>query len=144
MTDAVWFRSDAFSLEPTPEGDRFYDLPLGDDLAAWLREQLLRIRPDVTIEDPVREDWGTVLLSWIGGVEYRVNVQWLPAAPPVDDMWGISFDRPSGCLAALLGRRSRPEESQPIREIVARVLADEPAVCRDVQWVTQDRFDAGP
>ena len=141
MSDAVLFRSDAFSLEPTPEGDKVYDLPLGDDLAAFLRERLLHLRPGLWIDQPIREDWGTVLWVKEGTLQYYINVQWVPDAG-MDNRWGISFSQPQGCLGVLLGRRSRPEDCLAMQSLVAQVVSSEPGTFRGAEWLSQAEYDA--
>jgi len=141
MSDAVLFRSDAFSIEPTPEGDKVYDLPLGDDLAALLRERLLQLRPDLWIDEPIREDWGTVLWVKDGGVQYYINVHWVPDVA-VEDRWGVTFSQPQGCLGTLLGRRSRPEECRAMQALVSEVLSSDRVTFREARWLSQAEYDS--
>jgi hypothetical protein len=61
IKDVLVFDSEAFSIEPTtePNGIR-YDLPLGDDIAAYLKEALEAGGRKWQIDEPVREDYGAV------------------------------------------------------------------------------------
>jgi hypothetical protein len=140
---AVRFRSAAFSLDsPTdPRTGRLYDLPLGDDLAAHIRRSLLDARPDLLIDEPIREDWGAVLWVRDGPTEYYINFHWLGYQGP-EDSWGIQFSRPSGCLTALLGKNKSADSSQPIRLLVKAALARYPERFREIEWLSQQEYDA--
>lgn len=141
MNDAVLFRSDAFSLEPTPEGDQVYDLPLGDDLAAALRERLLQRNTGLWIDAPIREDWGTVLWLKDGAEHYYIYVHWIPGEN-VENQWGLTFSKPRGLIGALLRRPSGPEQCRWLQTLVAQVLAEDPQTFRAVEWLSQVEFDA--
>ncbi len=139
MNDAVLFRSNSFSLENTVVDGTAADLPLGLDLAQDLRGRLARHAPHLWIHEPILEDWGTVLWVKDGRTEYHLEVHWIGLGG-VETRWGIQFSRPRGCLLALLGRRTRPEECRPIQAIVARVLEEDPRHFHSVEWVTQAEY----
>ena len=108
--EAARLRSDTFSLDPTPEGDKVYDLPLGDDLAAVLRERMLALAPHLWIDDPIREDWGTVLWVKVEREQYYINVQWLPDKSVEGSghlSWDIAGSRSrQACFKSLLRKSS--------------------------------------
>lgn len=141
MNDAVLFRSDRFSLEPTPEGDKTYDLPLGDDLAAVLRERLLLRKPGLWIDKPIREDWGTVLWVRDGPDEYFINVHWVPDGG-LENRWGITFRKLRGFLGWLMRLPAGPAECRVLQQLVAGVLADDSATFQRPEWLAQHEYDA--
>ena len=141
MNDAVLFRSDAFSLEPTPEGDKVYDLPLGDDLATVLRERLLALEPGLWVDTPIREDWGTVLWVKHGSQEYYIKIHWIPAAQ-FENQWGITFSKRVGILGTLLRRPSGPEQCRHLQELVGSVLANDTKTFGEPEWLPQHEYKA--
>lgn len=138
--EAARLRSDTFSLDPTPEGDKVYDLPLGDDLAAVLRERMLALAPHLWIDDPIREDWGTVLWVKVEREQYYINVQWLPDKS-VENRWGITFTERRGFWSSLLGHRRQSVPPGLLQELVAQVLNADPSTFREVEWMSYDEWE---
>ena len=139
MNDAVLFRSDSFSLENTVVEGMTADLPLGLDLAQDLRGRIARHAPHLSIHEPIWEDWGTVVWVKDGRAQYHLEVHWV-GFNGIDNQWGIRFSRPRGCLVALLGGRSRPEDCRPMQAIVAEVLREDPQRFYAVEWLSQAEY----
>jgi len=142
--DAVSFRSSSFSLElpKDPSSGRSYDLPLGDDLAAYLRAQMLEREPSLSIDGPILEDWGSVLLVCDRDVVYVLSIHWVPWKRDDDDRWGIQFHKRRGCLAALLGPKPSAAGCAPVQALVQKVLTADTARFREVEWLSQDAYEA--
>lgn len=139
--DVMIFESDRFSLDPPVENGIPYDLPLGDDVAAFLAAGMRATFNDVCTAEPIREDWGTVLFVSVAGESYEVDVHWAPSGGGPDNMWAIQFTRRHGCLLSLFGRR-RPahETASRIMNCVGAVVQSDPQIFRNVRWLTDDEF----
>ncbi len=63
LNDVLIFHSDRFSSDP-PVDDRGlrYDMPFGDDVAVALKSGIESRSEQWRIDDPVREDFGTMLV----------------------------------------------------------------------------------
>ena len=139
MNDVVVFRSDSFSLENTVVNGMTADLPLGLDLAEDLRGRIARHAPHLRLNEPIWEDWGTVLRVKDGREQYLLEVHWLGFSG-VRNLWGIRFARSRGCLLALFGGRTRPEECRPVQAIVAKVLDEDPQFFHQIEWLSQAAY----
>jgi hypothetical protein len=141
MNDAVIFRSGKFSLvPPRSESGRLYDLPLGDDLSAFLIARMTASRPAAQFSPVTREDFGSVFDMTLDGRTYILTVTWL-ADRDHEDRWGIQFSHPVGLLGAVIGRRSRPEACRTAQNLVADALSAHPETFANVEWLTQDEFN---
>jgi hypothetical protein len=102
IKDVLVFDSEAFSIEPTtePNGIR-YDLPLGDDIAAYLKEALEAGGRKWQIDEPVREDYGAVLVLSRDKAAFTITVSWQGGY-----MWALVFDRRRGFLGWLFSSKA--------------------------------------
>jgi hypothetical protein len=141
VNDAVIFRSSTFSLEPPVEHGVAYDLPLGDDIAAFLAPRISSADPSSTVGSPIREDWGSVLDVSIGTEAYSLSFHWLGYRDS-EDTWGIQFAQRIGCLGILFGRRSRSSACRPLQSLVARIITESPEAFTHVEWLSQQDFHA--
>ena len=141
MKSIAMFQSDTFSLKPhVNERGVSSDLPLGNDMAAFLKMQLASVFPFLQIDDPILEDWGAILLIKDGDATYDISINWTPIAHHLDNNWAIQFDKPIGCLAALFGRKSSPEDSNPMIERVRQILEANPNMFKNVVWLSDAEF----
>jgi hypothetical protein len=110
VNDVLIFESDTFSVEP-PLSERGlrYDLPLGDDIAAHLKERLARKGVVWRIDDPVKEDFGAVLMLERGKEVFTITMSWQG-----DKSWAMVFGQMRGCLGWFFNRKPAVE---PLREI---------------------------
>ena len=141
---AAIFRSSRFSLEPPVENGVPYDVPLGDDLAAELALAVQRVAPQLRADQPIREDWGTVMDILADGERYRVSVQWLGYRhADAEETWGFSVSNPTrvGCLGMLLQKRLPARHEGAVRDALAKALASEPGTFEGVEWLTQAEYD---
>jgi hypothetical protein len=142
MSAGVIFRSPAFSLDAPIENGRQYDLPLGDDLAADIGMGVRGLAPDVGVDEPIREDWGTVLDLRPPGERYRLDFNWL-GYQGVEDTWGIRItnDTPVGCLGVLTGKTRPSVHEDRVQAVVASVIASQPAKFIGAQWFSREEYD---
>jgi len=92
--DVLIFESDAISIEPSvnEQGIRS-NLPLGDDLATFLRRELNAMGTPRTIGEPVLEDFGSVLLLDQGRKHFAITITRIVG--PNERHWRCSSDRPT-------------------------------------------------
>src|SRR5688572_24373140 len=97
MGDVLIFESDAFSLEaPVDERGVQYDLPLGDDIAAHFKMRFESQGTRWEILEPVKEDYGSVLLLLDGEKTFNITVCWI--ALKDKECWAVQFGQSRGCL----------------------------------------------
>ncbi|WP_020472932.1 hypothetical protein [Zavarzinella formosa] len=87
------------------------------------------------VAEPVCEDWGTVLEVRLPE-PYLLSIHWAPGHQ-IENRWGIQFSRPVGCLGLLLGKRSSPKDCRKAQSVIAELLAQDPEVFTDVEWLSQ-------
>lgn len=138
VNDAVIFRSSKFSLESPIENGVSYDLPLGDDIAAYLAKRLQNANPSCAVGSVTREDWGSVLDVSIDADPYSLSVHWL-GYTGTEDAWGIQFTKRNGCFALFSWKHS-PSECRPLQTLVARIMIDDPETFFRVEWLSQSDF----
>jgi hypothetical protein len=141
MNDVIVFRSDAFSLDNTIVDGREADLPLGIDLAILLRDRLMQLQPTLSIDEPVWEDWGTVLRVKERNDQYYIAAQWTYNEPH-ENTWAITFWKPRGLIGLLLMRPAGPEQCRSMQRLVAQIVADDPTTFNSPQWMSQAQYDA--
>jgi len=135
--DVLVFESDAFSLEPTPnEHGGTYDLPLGDDIAEFLKSRIENENCDWELMDPVQEDYGAVLLLSRGKATFRVTVSWQG-----DRAWALVFGQMHGCIGWLFNRKPDAETLNEIKFLVERIVLAEPGRFQNARWIGEDDFD---
>jgi hypothetical protein len=136
IKDVLMFTSDAFSLEaPVDEGTgRRYDLPVGDDIAAYLKERL-KGNPGWRKLGIVCEDYGAVLMLWRGKQVFTITVSWQG-----EDSWGLVFGELRGCFGWLFERKSDANVVMEMKTAVDQIVAGDPARFRTPTWVTNAAF----
>ena len=139
--NVVIFASGRFSLECPVENGVSYDLPLGDDIAAYLTEQIGIRYPNVECGTPCREDWGSVLDVVVDGQPFLLYINWVPLKDGCEDTWAIQFAARRGCIGSLFGQRRPAHQLCPeIMALVREVIANDPATFRDVRWLSEREF----
>lgn len=140
VDDVLIFHSQRFSLDP-PLNDRGirYDLPLGDDLAAELKSGIKSRVDDWSLDDPVREDFGTVLMLRRDKVTINITVIWGPILDR-DDYWIVQFHQSHGCLGLFLPRRDDEAAITEVKQLVNSVVTEDSGVYRDVCWIDDAEF----
>jgi len=139
VKDVLVFQSDAFSLEPplSERGIR-YDLPLGDDIAACLKERLESMGVVWKLHDPVREDYGAVLMLDREKDVFTITTTWQGG-----NSWALVFSQLRGCFGWFLNRKPKAQAQQAIEEIKALVnevvLADAERF-QNPSWIADDDF----
>ncbi len=119
VKDVLVFESDSFSLDaPLSERGVPYDLPLGDDICTRLKEQLESRNVAWTIDDPVQEDYGAMLLLCRGRIVFTITTSWQG-----DNAWALVFGQMRGCLGWFFDWKPNAQARQAIKEI--KLLVDE-------------------
>jgi hypothetical protein len=126
----VTFRSDRFN---TSQPREYFINPecFGDDVAAWLIQELRARGADVDAE-PGQEDFGWYVRYRVGGTSYCFVLVLIPGDDAEEACWAGWFERDAGFLASLFGGRRRgiaPAAVQLVRE----VLTSSPGI-RDLEW----------
>lgn len=136
VKDVLIFESDAFSAEP-PLSERGlrYDLPLGDDIAACLKERLESRGVAWKIHDPVQEDFGAVLILERGKEVFTITMSWQG-----DKAWAMVFGQMRGCLGWLLSRKPAVQTLQEIKLLVDDVVRGDAERFRDPKWIIEGEF----
>lgn len=140
VDDVLIFHSDRFSLDP-PINDRGvrYDMPLGNDLAAELKSGINSRTVQWWIDDPVREDFGTVLMLRREKVAIDMTIVWGPILNR-DDYWIVQFHQSHGCLGLFLPRKDDLSAITEIKQLVDSVVAADSSVYRNVRWIDAAEF----
>ena len=136
LSDVLTFTSEAFSLEP-PVSERGlrYDLPLGDDIAAYLKEQLECKRVDWELSGPFREDYGAVLMLDRAKKVFTVTVSWQGG-----NSWALVFGQSHGCIGWLFRRKSDAQSLNEIKGLVDQVVTNEPLRFQTPRWIADADF----
>jgi hypothetical protein len=136
VKDVLIFESEVFSFEP-PLSERGlpYDLPLGDDIAAFLKQRLETQGVAWKIDDPVREDFGIVLMLERGKDVFTVTVSWQG-----EHSWALVFSQMRGCLGWLFNTKSAAEPLREIKLLVNDVVFGEIERFRNPRWIAEDEF----
>jgi hypothetical protein len=145
VRDVLVLRSDRFSLECPIENGLQYDCPLGDDLAAYLKEAIQRGDPTWRLLDPIREDYGTELLCYRGRRCFRITINWVPLGTRRDDgedLWVVHFSQSHGCLSWLLRARDDVTSLSSLRALIGDVVRSDRAVFRSTEWLTETELIA--
>jgi hypothetical protein len=139
VKDVLVFNSEAFSIEPTaePDGTR-YDLPLGDDIAAYLKGALEASGTTWDIDDPVREDFGAVLLLSRDKAAFTITVSWQGGYD-----WALVFDRRRGCLGWLVSSKPDPVRLAEVKAALHRVVFNDSTSFRNARWIPHAEFAGG-
>ncbi len=120
VKDVLIFDSDAFSIEPPlDERGLQYDLPLGDDIADCLKERLDGTGMAWTINEPVNEDYGTVLMLERGKEVFTITISWQG-----DKSWAMVFGQMRGCLGWLFNGKPATEPLREIRLLVNDIFSE--------------------
>jgi hypothetical protein len=136
VKDVLVFESEVFSIEPTTEPNgRRYDLPLGDDIATYLKGALEAAGATWIPEEPVREDFGAVLFLSRNKATYTVTVSWQGGY-----MWALVFDRSRGCIGWLLSTKPDPVRLAEVKAAVADVVLNDAVRFRSARWISQEEF----
>ena len=134
--DVLVFESAEFSVEPpTDERGVQYDMPLGDDVASYLRSRLGEVTTDWEFGDPVREDFGSVLLISRGKRAFTVTVSWQG-----DYAWALVFGQMRGCIGWLFSQRPEAEPLRQIKILVQDVVFGEPSRFMNARWIRSEEF----
>jgi hypothetical protein len=131
MQPEVTFRSDRFNTSQ-PREHFINPECFGDDLAAWLIQELRERGVDVDAQ-PGQEDFGWYVRYRVGSASYCFVLGLVPGDDTEEACWAGWSERDTGFLAALLGGRHRgivPAAVQPVKDVLASS-----AVVRDVQWL---------
>jgi hypothetical protein len=134
--EVLVFESEAFSLvPPTDRKGVRYDLPLGDDIADYLKSRIQDTGSEWSIMDPVREDFGSVLLLSREKATFTVTVSWQG-----DRNWALVFGQMHGCIGWLLRRKPDAETLSEIMSLVERHVFAEPGRFRNARWIGAGEF----
>ena len=139
VKDVLLFQSDAFSLEP-PRSERGlrYDLPLGDDICAFLKARLESKKVAWVIDDPVQEDFGAVLLLYRGKDVFTITTSWQG-----DKGWALVFGQMRGCLGWLFHWKPNAQARKAIEEIkllVGEVVLTDSERFKNPTWIREGEF----
>ena len=139
VKNILLFQSDVFSLEP-PLNDAGvqHDLPLGDDICAFLKAGIESKQVAWTIRDPVREDFGSVLRLYRGKDVLNITTSWQG-----DSEWALVIGQMRGCLGWLFDRK--PDEQalkvmEEIRHLVDEVVSTDADRFKNPTWITDEEF----
>ena len=139
VKDVLLFQSNAFSLEPPlSECGIRYDLPLGDDICAFLKERLDNKKVAWEIADPVQEDFGAVLLLYRGREVFTITTSWQG-----DSAWALLFGQMRGYLGWLFGRKPNAQARQAIENIkmlVNEVVLTDCDQFKNPIWIADGEF----
>lgn len=137
VKDVLIFESAAFSVEPPlSERGRRYDLPLGDDIAAYLKERLESKGVTWKIDDPVKEDFGAVLMLERGNEVFTVTMSWQG-----DKSWLMVFGQMRGCLGWFFNRKPAAEPLRQIKLLVNDVVFEDMERFRNPMWFADDECE---
>src|SRR4051794_13558765 len=100
MRNTLRFKSDR-SNRSEPKEYFINECCFGDDLAAWLKNELEK--RSYSVDDPVQEDWGWILTVAKQGKGYVLNIGYVPEP---DDVWQVIVEPRIGLLKRLAGMRS--------------------------------------
>jgi hypothetical protein len=135
----VTFKSSAFNISE-PKEHFINPGCFGDDVAAWLAEQL-RDKGYQAANFPGQEDFGWYFSFLVDGIEYCFVIGHRPSEENGEGVWIGWLERSRGFVASLLGGRKRSIQSSAARAI-HEILASSPQV-RDVRWHFRHDFDGG-
>jgi hypothetical protein len=139
IDDVLVFRSTCFSLDAPVENDVQYDVPLGDDFATLLKSQLGSKRARWEVLDPVREDFGSVILLRDKKKTFVITITWAPIFDR-EDYWAVQFHQSHGCLGLILRPKDDLESVREIKECVNSIIASDDNTFRDARWISDGEF----
>lgn len=139
FNQVLLFQSDVFSLEPPlREGGLPYDLPLGDDICAFLKARLESNEVAWSIGDPVHEDFGAVLMLERGKEVFTMTTSWQG-----ENEWALVIGERRGCLGMLFNRKPNTEARMAIDEIkrlVNEIVLTDSERFKNPTWITEEEF----
>jgi hypothetical protein len=139
MRTLVVFHSDAFNT--TRPGEHHLNPgSYGDDVAAWLRDELAR-RGFPSPRPPDQEDFGWYFTFRAGGIDHDFVVGFRPGSAEGDGEWIGWVERRYGLIGSLLGRRQRGVAPEATSAIHAALTGSRRV--RDVRWHDPKAFGAG-
>lgn len=137
--DVLIFESEAFSIEPPlNEKGISYDLPLGDDLAAFLRQELVAMNAPWSIDEPVLEDFGSVLLLDQDRKHFTITITWIVG--PNQRHWAIQFHQSHGCLGLFVKRRTDLKAMEQIKAMTDQVIFGRTDKFQSPKWLPDSEF----
>jgi hypothetical protein len=143
VKDVLLLKSDRFSFECPVENGIQYDCPLGDDLAAFMKTAIERRDPTWQVLDPIREDFGSVLLLYRGKKCFNITITWFPLGDRTtgyEDVWFLQFSESHGCLGVVFRLGDDEVALTDLRRLVAEIVVAETAVFRSASWLAEREF----
>jgi hypothetical protein len=135
----VTFKSSAFNVSE-PKEHFINPCCFGDDVAAWLTEQL-RDKGYQAANIPGQEDFGWYFSFLVDGIEYYFVIGYRPSDENSEGVWIGWLERSRGFIASVLGGRKRGIQAAAAR-VIHEILASSPQI-RDVRWHFRRDFDGG-
>jgi len=136
VKDVLVFDSDAFSVEPSlDDRGRRYDLPLGDDIAAYLIERLEAGRTAWKIDGPVKEDYGAVIMLGRGKEVVTITVSWQGGTS-----WALVFDQMRGCLGWFFNRKPAAAPLREVKLMVHDLVVGDAGRFANAKWIADSEF----
>lgn len=129
MRTVATFDSTSFKLS-----DAETELPLGADVAEWLRSRLHA--QGIEAEEPVPEDFDWYITFSTAQHCYQAVI-----GPVGDEFWYVGVERVVGFLPSLFGLRNKHKESSGVNAVQAAL--DDPAVAQRVRWHHWKTFRRG-
>jgi hypothetical protein len=136
VKDVLVFNSDAFSLEPSIDEEGLqYDLPVGDDIARYLKERLKAVATNWDISNPVWEHFGAVLNLRQDRKVFTLVCSWQG-----DNAWAVVFGEMHGCLGWLLNRKRNQAPLVELKVLVGQIVVADADRFQNVRWIAEDEF----
>src|SRR4051794_38371377 len=120
MKSIAIFRSDAFDRSWPKDGSDPNVVPLGKDLAEYLKTQLAN--RNIPMRDSIQSTEGWVVDGEMDKVPFSLFIHWVPIGTPPADHWAIQPQIRPGLLKSLFGSRKPMEELQPVIKILISLL----------------------
>jgi hypothetical protein len=139
MKSIAVFRSDAFDHSWPQNGSDPNAVPLGKDLAAYLKTRLAE--RNIPVRDPFQGTDGWVIDGVIEEVSFSWYIHWVPIGTPPADHWAIQPQIRRGILKSLPGFPKASEELEPIFNLLTDILSRDTRISH-LTWMDGSEFAA--
>ena len=139
MKSIAIFRSEAFDHACPKDGSDPNAIPLGRDLADYLKTKFSE--RNIPARNPIQGTDGWVVDGDLENLPFSIFIHWAPIGTPPSDHWVIQPQVRRGFLKPLFGSRDPSEELKPLITNLASLLSEDTRI-RDLIWMDKTEFAA--
>jgi hypothetical protein len=137
MKSIVVFRSEAFDHSRPKDGSDPNAIPLGRDLADYLKTKLAE--RSIPVRNPIQGTDGWVVDGDLQNIPFSLFVHWAPIGTPPSDHWVIQPQVRRGFLKTLFEPRKPSVELEPVISNLASLLSEDTRIS-DLTWMDEAEF----